>query len=83
MPLAFYKSEKKKLKARTIMEKNKERKNVVDRRSIKLEHVLKSDYIPFLAGRPDRENPIGKDDMVNLEIVLNTSKTIDEFLQKL
>ena len=32
------------------MEKNMEKKHVVDKRSIKLEDVLKADYIPFLWG---------------------------------
>lgn len=38
-------------------------------------------HIPFLAGRPTRETPIGRDDYTNLQIAFNTSKSIDEFLE--
>lgn len=65
------------------MEKNMEKKHVVDKRSIKLEDVLKADYIPFLSGRPERETVIGKEDLMNLEIVLNTTKTVEEFITKI
>ena len=63
------------------MEKNLQKKKVVDRRSVKLENVLKPDYIPFLSGRPNRENAIGKDDLMNLAIVLNTTDTVEEFIK--
>ena len=62
------------------MEKNLEKKKVKDKRSIKLENVLKPDYIPFLSGRPERETVIGKEDLMNLEIVLNTTNTVEELL---
>jgi hypothetical protein len=39
--------------------------------------------IPFLKGRPKRENPIDHDDFINLEIALNTCKTVDELLDYL
>lgn len=65
------------------MEKNMEKKHVIDKRSIKLEDVLKADYIPFLSGRPERETVIGKEDLMNLEIVLNTTKTVEEFIAKI
>jgi hypothetical protein len=62
------------------MEDIMEKRHVVDKRSVKLEDVMKSDYIPFLGGRPKREKVIGKDDVINLEIELNTYSTIDELL---
>ena len=65
------------------MEKNMDKKHVVDRRSIKLEDILKADYIPFLSGRPERETVIAKEDLMNLEIVLNTTKTVEEFITKI
>jgi hypothetical protein len=40
-------------------------------------------YIPFMEGRPRRETPIDRDDVVNLEIALNTCKTVSEFLKQL
>jgi hypothetical protein len=60
-----------------------EKKHVKDTRSIKLEDVLKSDYIPFLSGRPERETVIAKEDLMNLEIVLNTTKTVEEVITKI
>ncbi len=60
-----------------------EKRHVVDKRSIKLENVLKSDYIPFLGGRPIRDKVIGKDDILNLRIILNTLSTVDEFVAKI
>lgn len=65
------------------MEKSKEKKNVIDKRSIKLEDILKHDYIPFLSGRPERETVIGNDDLMNLEIVLNTVNTVDAVINSL
>jgi hypothetical protein len=59
-----------------------EDRHVIDKRSIKLEDVMKKDYIPFLGGRPKRQTIIGKDDILNLEITLNTCSTVDEFAKK-
>jgi hypothetical protein len=60
-----------------------EKQHVIDKRSIKLEDVMKKDYIPFLGGRPVRQTIIGKDDIMNLAITLNTCSTVDEFLAKI
>ena len=57
-----------------------EKKPVIDKRSIRLEEVMKKDYIPFLGGRPKREKVIGLDDVVNLRINLNVAQTVDEFI---
>jgi hypothetical protein len=65
------------------MKKDEEKKNVIDKRSIKLEDILKPDYIPFMSGRPERESIIGKDDLMNLEIELNMTDSVDEFLKKM
>jgi hypothetical protein len=37
--------------------------------------------IPFLAGRPLREATVNRDDIINLVIAFNTSKSIEEFIQ--
>jgi hypothetical protein len=58
-------------------------RHVIDKRTIKLEDVMKNDYIPFLSGRPEREKIIGKDDIMNVEILLNTTKTVAELIEKL
>lgn len=60
-----------------------DKRNVVDKKTIKLEDVMKSDYIPFLSGRPEREKIIGKDDLMNVEILLNTTVTVDDLIAKL
>ncbi len=60
-----------------------ENKNVVDKRAVKLEDVLRPDYIPFLGGRPARQMVIGKEDAINLTIALNTSESVEEFLGKI
>jgi hypothetical protein len=39
--------------------------------------------IPFLKGRPKRDTAIDRDDCMNLEIALNTCKTVDELLNYL
>jgi hypothetical protein len=57
-----------------------ENKNVIDRRSVKLENIMSKDYIGFLGGRPERNTVIGKDDIANLKIALNTTESFEEFL---
>ena len=59
------------------------KKNVIDRRQIQLEKVMRPDYIPFLGGRPHRETIINSDDILNLSILLNTTDSVDEFIKNL
>lgn len=40
-------------------------------------------YIPFLTGRPKRDDIIQVDEMTNLAILLNTEKDFYEFLDKI
>jgi hypothetical protein len=54
--------------------------NVNDKRVVKLENVMAEDYIPFMSGRPPRDEKIGKDDQLNLKIMLNQCKTVQEFI---
>ena len=60
-----------------------EKKPVVDKRSIRLEEVMKKDYIPFLGGRPDREKVIGLDDVLNVRINLNVAMTGEDFIKSI
>lgn len=53
------------------------KKNVIDKRKIRLEEVTKDEYIPFLGGRPERDTIINQDDITNLIIALNT-QTIEQ-----
>ncbi len=60
-----------------------ENRNIVDKRSVRLEHVMRPDYIPFMGGRPKRETIIGADEILNLVILLNTTITVEAFINKL
>lgn len=53
-----------------------------DERAVKLERVLSADFIPLFGGRPRREARIGKDDSMDLKIILNTTHSVEEFLAK-
>ncbi len=38
--------------------------------------------IPLFSGRPHREKVIGRDDLMDLDILLNTCRSIDDFIAK-
>ena len=57
-----------------------ENKKIIDKRQIRLEEVMKPDYIPFLGGRPERLTVIRTDDIVDLKINLNTTDSVEEFV---
>lgn len=59
-----------------------ENKKIIDKRQIRLEEVMKPDYIPFMGGRPKRITVIRMDDIVNLKINLNTTESVEEFIKK-
>lgn len=53
--------------------------------STKVEHVLSSgasEAIPLFAGRPKREKVIGREDLMDLDILLHTCDTVEAFLSK-
>jgi hypothetical protein len=54
-----------------------------DDRSVRLNKVMSQDFIPLFAGRPKRETVIGKDDLLDVKIFLNSTHTVDEFIAKL
>ena len=56
--------------------------NFEDKRAVKLQNVLAKDFIPLFAGRPKREHVIGREDLMDLDILLHTSPTVEEFLAK-
>ena len=57
-----------------------EKKHISDTRRFKLDTIMKKDYIPFLEGRPKREKVILQEDIDNLLIALNASKSFEEFI---
>ena len=60
-----------------------EKRNVLDKRAVKLDHVLADDYIPWKGGRPNRQQVIAKEDIVNLKIALNTSSSLQQLIEKI
>ncbi len=60
----------------------KSNEKVTDKRLVKLENVMAKDYIPLFEGRPQREIPISRDDLINLKIALNSSADLDDFLSR-
>ena len=56
--------------------------NFEDKRAVKLQNVLSKDFIPLFSGRPKREQVIGRDDLMDLDILLHTSATVEDFLGK-
>ncbi len=58
------------------------RNHVFEKRPVRLEELIPQGYIPFLHGRPVREMPITKDDVLNLRIALNTAEDLEEFVQQ-
>lgn len=46
------------------------------------QNKLSPDFIPLFGGRPVRSVRIGKDDTVDLKILLNTTGDVDAFLAK-
>lgn len=54
-----------------------------DKRAVKLAKVLSPDFIPLFSGRPRRSLLIGKDDSLDLTILLNTTRSVEEFLAKI
>jgi len=57
--------------------------HVKDYRRIKLEKIQSPDYIPFLEGRPKREKVIRNEDILDLRIALNSSKSFEDFLKQI
>lgn len=51
-------------------------------RADKLGKALDPDFIPLFGGRPVRSTRIGKDDTLDLMILLNTTGDVTEFLAK-
>jgi len=39
--------------------------------------------IPYMEGRPNRKTAIAHDDLLNLEIALNTCESVEELLKQL
>lgn len=53
-----------------------------DNRSVKLENVMAKDFIPLFSGRPKREKVIGREDLLDLDILLHTCASVEDLLAK-
>jgi hypothetical protein len=53
--------------------------DTLDKPLIQPDQLTKHPFIPFLQGRPKREGIINNEDLINLKIALNTSKSLQEF----
>lgn len=58
-----------------------EKQNLLENQLNMNEKNSKKTSIPFLGGRPDRITIISQDEIINLKINLNVSKSVDEFIQ--
>lgn len=56
--------------------------NFEDKRAVKLQNVMAKDFIPLFSGRPQRDKVIGREDLMDLDILLHTANTVEEFLAK-
>ena len=56
--------------------------NFEDKRAVKLQNVMAKDFIPLFSGRPERDKVIGREDLMDLDILLHTANTVEEFLAK-
>ena len=54
-----------------------------DKHLSKFPGTVAPDFIPLFAGRPKREKIIGRDEGLDLKILLHTSNSVEEFLSKL
>ena len=60
----------------------KKDRNLMDELHMMLEKAMQEEYKKLLCGRPKREKEINKEDVIDLQIALNSSKTIEEFLDR-
>jgi hypothetical protein len=56
--------------------------NIHDKRAANPDKVLSPDFIPLFGGRPLRAARIGKDDALDLKILLNTTEDVGQFVAK-
>lgn len=52
---------------------------IFDRRTITLENT--KNYIPMYTGRPKRDTDIRQEDILNLQIALNTTSSVSDFVK--
>ena len=64
-----------------MFDETKSNKKLEILRRIQLTRILTGEMkVAFFGGRPRRHRPIGKEDIINLKIMLHTCKDMEEFL---
>lgn len=57
-----------------------EKPNTIDKKPSSSKDYKKDNHIPFLGGRPQRDTIISLDEITDLRINLNITKSVEEFL---
>ena len=68
-------------KQMTLEQGDTMRSQINDKRVVKLEELNSENHIEWLGGRPQRDNDISKDDLLNLKIALSECKSLEDFLK--
>ncbi len=50
---------------------------------VNLRQAATADSIPLFAGRPKREKVIGREDLMDVDILMHTCDTVEELLAKI
>ncbi len=58
------------------------KKSILDELNSMLSQAKKDIHQRLLIGRPEREHIISEDDILNLQIAMNSAKDLDDFLEK-
>lgn len=65
-----------------MSEDNMRRRTLMEELHIMLAKAMKEERLKLFRGRPARDTEINKEDIINLKIALNSSKTLEEFLEQ-
>ncbi len=57
-------------------------RNLMDELNVMLAKAMEDEYKKLLRGRPKRNSEINCEDIINLKIALNCSKSLEEFLNQ-
>ncbi len=57
-------------------------RNLMDELNVMLAKAMEDEYKKLFRGRPKRNSEINYEDIINLKIALNCSKSLEEFLSQ-
>ena len=58
------------------------KRDLFEELNLMIEDAVKDIRSKLFSGRPERSNSIGREDLINLKIALNSCKTIEEFVNQ-